>query len=117
MRSLPTGLKANRFNGAPSAAGQRELIIGERQTGKTAVAVTESSISAQGRICIYVAIGGRLQTRRAGGKDSAGLWRDGLHDCGQATASDPPPCSFSRYSGAAMGRSTSAIAATRSDHL
>src|SRR6266853_1203925 len=55
--SLPTGLKAI-DSMVPIGRGQRELIIGDRQTGKTAVAV-DTIINQRGKdvICIYVAIG------------------------------------------------------------
>ena len=47
----------------PIGRGQRELIIGDRQTGKTAVAVdTIINQKGQGLVCIYVAIGQKLST-------------------------------------------------------
>jgi F-type H+-transporting ATPase subunit alpha len=49
----------------PIGRGQRELIIGDRQTGKTAVAVdTIINQKGKGLICIYVAIGQKLSTVR-----------------------------------------------------
>src|SRR5687767_15991182 len=59
---LQTGLKA--IDGmVPIGRGQRELIIGDRQTGKTAVAV-DAIINQKGKdvICIYVAIGQKAST-------------------------------------------------------
>jgi len=59
---LQTGLKA--IDGmVPIGRGQRELIIGDRQTGKTAVAV-DAIINQRGKgvICIYNAIGQKLST-------------------------------------------------------
>src|SRR3990172_7824393 len=59
---LQTGLKA--IDGmVPIGRGQRELIIGDRQTGKTAVAVdTIINQAGQGVICIYCAIGQKQST-------------------------------------------------------
>src|SRR5262245_29907382 len=59
---LQTGLKA--IDGmVPIGRGQRELIIGDRQTGKTAVAV-DTIINQKGQnvVCIYVAIGQKQST-------------------------------------------------------
>ena len=59
---LQTGLKA--IDGMiPIGRGQRELIIGDRQTGKTAVAI-DTIINQKGGnvICIYVAIGQKRST-------------------------------------------------------
>src|SRR6185295_6086889 len=59
---LQTGLKA--IDGmVPIGRGQRELIIGDRQTGKTAVAV-DAIINQRGKdvICIYNAIGQKQST-------------------------------------------------------
>src|SRR5215813_13501093 len=59
---LQTGLKAI-DSMVPIGRGQRELIIGDRQTGKTAVAV-DTIINQRGKnvICIYVAIGQKAST-------------------------------------------------------
>ncbi len=59
---LQTGLKA--IDGmVPIGRGQRELIIGDRQTGKTAVAVdTIINQKGQGVVCIYCAIGQKQST-------------------------------------------------------
>ena len=59
---LQTGLKALDAM-VPIGRGQRELIIGDRQTGKTAVAV-DTIINQKGKdvICIYVAIGQKAST-------------------------------------------------------
>jgi F-type H+-transporting ATPase subunit alpha len=102
--SLPTGLKAI-DSMVPIGRGQRELIIGDRQTGKTAVAV-DTIINQRGKdvICIYVAIGQKASTVAQVVKT--------LHDFGamdytivvKATASDPAAMQFlAPYSGAAMG--------------
>jgi len=61
---LQTGIKA--IDGMiPIGRGQRELIIGDRQTGKTAVAV-DAIINQKGKgvFCVYVAIGQKLSTVR-----------------------------------------------------
>jgi len=59
---LQTGLKA--IDGmVPIGRGQRELIIGDRQTGKTAIALdTIINQKGQGVVCIYVAIGQKQST-------------------------------------------------------
>ena len=65
----------------PIGRGQRELIIGDRQTGKTSIAV-DAIINQKGKdmICIYVAIGQKaLHGRRPGG-DAGEARRDGVHD-------------------------------------
>src|ERR1700751_4356896 len=61
---LQTGLKAIDAM-VPIGRGQRELIIGDRQTGKTAVAI-DAIINQKGKgvICIYVAVGQKLSTVR-----------------------------------------------------
>ena len=60
--SMMTGLKAI-DSMVPIGRGQRELIIGDRQTGKTAVAI-DTIINQKGKdvICVYVAIGQRKST-------------------------------------------------------
>src|SRR6267378_6717304 len=99
-----TGLKAI-DSMVPIGRGQRELIIGDRQTGKTAVAL-DAIINSKGKdlICIYVAIGQKASTVAQVVKT--------LEDFGaleytivvKATASDPAAMQFlAPYSGAAMG--------------
>src|SRR3989442_3542793 len=59
---LQTGIKAIDAM-IPIGRGQRELIIGDRQTGKTAIALdTIINQKGKGVICIYVAIGQRAAT-------------------------------------------------------
>ena len=59
---LQTGIKAIDAM-IPIGRGQRELIIGDRQTGKTAVAIdTIINQKGAGVICIYVAIGQKRST-------------------------------------------------------
>ena len=77
---LQTGLKAI-DSMIPIGRGQRELIIGDRQTGKTAIAI-DTIINQKGQdvICIYNAIGQKTVHGRAGREDARGSRRDGVHD-------------------------------------
>ena len=101
---LQTGIKAI-DSMVPIGRGQRELIIGDRQTGKTAIA-TDTIINQKGKnvICIYVAIGQKQSTvtgvvetlKRAGAMDYS------IVVC--ANASDPSPLQYiAPYSGCSMG--------------
>ena len=89
----------------PIGRGQRELIIGDRQTGKTAIAV-DAILNQKGQdvICIYVAIGQKASTV-ARIQDT--LKKHGAMDYSiivSATASDSAPLQYiAPYSGAAMG--------------
>ena len=89
----------------PIGRGQRELIIGDRQTGKTAIAV-DAILNQKGQdvICIYVAIGQKASTV-ARIRDT--LEKHGAMDYSiilSATASDPAPLQYiAPYAGAAMG--------------
>ena len=77
---LQTGLKAIDAM-IPIGRGQRELIIGDRQTGKTAVAIdTIINQRGTGVICIYCADRPEGLDRRAGGREAARARRDGAHD-------------------------------------
>ena len=101
---LQTGLKAIDAM-VPIGRGQRELIIGDRQTGKTAVAV-DTIINQKGKdvICIYVAIGQKASTVAQVVKTLQDF--DAMHYTIviKATASDPAAMQFlAPYSGAAMG--------------
>ena len=65
----------------PIGRGQRELIIGDRQTGKTAVAIdTIINQRGTGVICIYVRHRPEGLDRRAGRREAARARRDGVHD-------------------------------------
>jgi F-type H+/Na+-transporting ATPase subunit alpha len=101
---LQTGVKAIDAM-IPIGRGQRELIIGDRQTGKTAIAL-DTIINQKGGdvICIYVAVGQKRSTVAQVVKT--------LEDHGAmeytivvaATASDPAPMQYiAPYSGCAMG--------------
>jgi proton translocating ATP synthase F1 alpha subunit len=109
---MQTGLKAV-DSLVPIGRGQRELIIGDRQTGKTAIAIdaiiNQKPVNAQGDeskklYCVYVAVGQKRSTVAQIVKI--------LSDAGAleytivvaATASDPAPLQFlAPYSGCAMG--------------
>jgi len=89
----------------PIGRGQRELIIGDRQTGKTALAIdTIINQKGQGLVCIYVAIGQKLSTVAA---TVAILERHGAMDhtiVVVAGAEDPAPLQYlAPYAGVAMG--------------
>ena len=77
---LQTGIKAI-DSMIPIGRGQRELIIGDRQTGKTAVAI-DTIINQKGGdvICIYVAIGQKRSTVAQVVERLSRARRDGLHD-------------------------------------
>ena len=101
---LQTGIKAI-DSMIPIGRGQRELIIGDRQTGKTVIA-TDTIINQKGKdvICIYVAIG-QKQSTVTNVVDT--LYKNGAMDYTivvSATASDPAPLQYiAPYSGCAIG--------------
>ena len=101
---LQTGIKAI-DSMIPIGRGQRELIIGDRQTGKTVIA-TDTIINQKGKnvICIYVAIG-QKQSTVTGVVDT--LYKNGAMDYTivvSATASDPAPLQYiAPYGGCSMG--------------
>ena len=101
---LQTGIKAI-DSMVPIGRGQRELIIGERQTGKTTLAA-DTIINQKGKdvICIYVAIG---QKRSTVSSLVETLTRNGAMDYTivvAATASEASPLQYiAPYSGCAMG--------------
>ncbi len=88
----------------PIGRGQRELIIGDRQTGKTSIAV-DTMINQKGQdvICIYVAIGQKSSTvaQVVGTLKKYGAMDYSVVVC--ASASDPAPFQYiAPYSGTAM---------------
>ena len=101
---VQTGIKAI-DSMIPIGRGQRELIIGDRQTGKTAIAI-DTIINQKGQdlICIYVAIGQKQSTVA---QVVAQLEERGAMDhtiVVSAAASDPAPLQFlAPYAGVAMG--------------
>src|SRR5256884_2491524 len=104
IEPLQTGLKAI-DSMVPIGRGQRELIIGDRQTGKTAVAV-DTIINQKGKdvICIYVAIGQKASTVAQVVKTLTVFGALEYTIVVKATASDPAAMQFlAPYSGAAMG--------------
>lgn len=89
----------------PIGRGQRELIIGDRQTGKTAIAIdTIINQKGQNMICVYVAIG---QKESKVAKIVAGLEKHGAMEYTivvSASASEPAALSYiAPYAGCAMG--------------
>ncbi len=102
---LQTGIKAI-DSMTPIGRGQRELIIGDRKTGKTAVAIdTIINQKGQGVKCIYVAIGQKGSTVA---QTVATLEEHGAMEYTvvvSAPASEPAPFKYlSPYSGCAMGQ-------------
>ncbi len=101
---MATGLKAI-DSMVPIGRGQRELIIGDRQTGKTAVAM-DTIINQKGGdvVCIYVAIG---QKRSTVAQVVSKLTEHGAMDYTivvAATASEPAPLQYlAPYTGVTMG--------------
>lgn len=101
---LQTGLKAIDAL-VPIGRGQRELVIGDRKTGKTTIAIdTIINQKNQNMICIYVAIGQKESTVRS---QVETLKRYGAMDYTivvTASASQPAPLLYlAPYAGAAMG--------------
>lgn len=102
-RPLQTGIKAI-DSMIPIGKGQRELIIGDRQTGKTVI-VTDTIINQKNKntICIYVAIG---QKRSTVAQIQDTLEKNGAMDYSiivSATASETAPLQYiAPYSGCAM---------------
>ena len=106
---LQTGIKAV-DSMIPIGRGQRELIIGDRQTGKTAVAIdaiinqkyTQSTKNPV--YCIYVAIGQKASTVAALVKELESNGAMEYTTVVAANASDPAPMQYiAPYAGAAMG--------------
>jgi F-type H+-transporting ATPase subunit alpha len=101
---VQTGLKAI-DSMIPIGRGQRELIIGDRQTGKTAIAI-DTIINQKGKnlFCIYVAIG---QKNSSVARTQAILEQYGAMEYTTivvAGASDPAPLKYlAPYAGCAMG--------------
>jgi F-type H+-transporting ATPase subunit alpha len=101
---LQTGIKAI-DSMIPIGRGQRELIIGDRQTGKTAVAI-DTIINQKGQnvICVYVAIG---QKRSTVAQVVKTLQENGAMEYTiivSASASEPAPMQYlAPYSGCAIG--------------
>jgi F-type H+-transporting ATPase subunit alpha len=109
---MQTGLKAI-DSLVPIGRGQRELIIGDRQTGKTAVAIdtilNQKGINASGDekrklYCVYVAVGQKRSTVAQIVKQLEDYGAMEYSIVVAATASDPAPLQFlAPYSGCSMG--------------
>jgi proton translocating ATP synthase F1 alpha subunit len=109
---MQTGLKAV-DSLVPIGRGQRELIIGDRQTGKTAIAldaiINQKFVNAQGDeskklYCVYVAVGQKRSTVAQIVKILSDAGALDYSVIVAATASDPAPLQFlAPYSGCAMG--------------
>ena len=109
---MQTGLKAV-DSLVPIGRGQRELIIGDRQTGKTAIAIdaiiNQKFVNVQGDeskklYCVYVAIGQKRSTVAQIVKILSDAGALDYSIVVAATASDPAPLQFlAPYSGCAMG--------------
>src|SRR5213082_1297127 len=100
---LQTGIKAI-DSMIPIGRGQRELIIGDRGTGKTAVAIdTIINQKGQGVICVYVAIGQKASTVAAVVERLTAAGAMEYTIVVVASASDPAPMQYiAPYSGCAM---------------
>jgi F-type H+-transporting ATPase subunit alpha len=101
---LQTGIKAI-DSMIPIGRGQRELIIGDRQTGKTTIAL-DTIINQKGGdvICIYVAIGQKRSTVAQVVKTLEDYGAMDYTIVVAATASDPAPMQYiAPYAGCAMG--------------
>ncbi|MBU5594870.1 F0F1 ATP synthase subunit alpha [Amphibacillus sp. MSJ-3] len=101
---LQTGIKAIDAL-VPIGRGQRELIIGDRQTGKTTVAVdTILNQKDQDMICIYVAIGQKDSTIRSTVETFRNYGASDYTIVVNAGASSPSPMQYlAPYAGVAMG--------------
>ncbi|MDP7552496.1 MAG: F0F1 ATP synthase subunit alpha [Nitrospinaceae bacterium] len=101
---MQTGIKA--IDGMiPIGRGQRELIIGDRQTGKTAVAI-DTIINQQGQnmFCVYVAVGQKRSTVARVVKTLAEHGAMKYTIVVSASASEPAPMQFiAPFAGCAMG--------------
>jgi F-type H+-transporting ATPase subunit alpha len=104
FQPLQTGLKAI-DSMIPIGKGQRELIIGDRQTGKTAIAV-DTILNQKGKdvICIYVAIGQKKSTVAQMVKQFEDAGALDYTIVLSATASEASPLQYlAPYAGCAMG--------------
>jgi F-type H+-transporting ATPase subunit alpha len=104
-RCRPASSRSTRH---PIGRGQRELIIGDRKTGKTTVAIdTIINQKGLGVKCIYVAIGQKASTVAQTVATLEASRRHGVHRRrrGLAPASDPAPFKYlAPYTGCAMGQ-------------
>ena len=103
-QSLPTGLKVVDAL-VPIGKGQRELIIGDRKTGKTSIAVdTILNQKCKNTLCIYVAIGQKESTVKALVETLKRYGAMEYTTVVSASASQPAPMLYiAPYAGTAMG--------------
>ncbi len=101
---LQTGIKAI-DSMIPIGRGQRELIIGDKQTGKTAIAIdTIINQKGQGVKCIYVAIGQKASTVASIVKELEGFGAMAYTTVVASTASELAPLQYiAPYAGCAIG--------------
>ena len=103
-QSLPTGLKVVDAL-VPIGKGQRELIIGDRKTGKTSIAI-DAILNQKGKntLCIYVAIGQKESTVKALVETLKRYGAMEYTTVVSASASQPAPMLYiAPYAGTAMG--------------
>ena len=103
-QSLPTGLKVVDAL-VPIGKGQREIIIGDRKTGKTSIAV-DAILNQKGKntLCIYVAIGQKESTVKALVETLKRYGAMEYTTVVSASASQPAPMLYiAPYAGTAMG--------------
>ena len=115
---LQTGIKAI-DSMIPIGRGQRELIIGDRQTGKTTIA-SDTIINQKGKdvICIYVAIGQKRSTVANLVQSLTEAGAMGYTIVVSATASELSPLQYiAPYSGCAMGEYFMQQASTSSSSM
>ncbi len=102
---MATGIKAIDTM-IPIGRGQRELLIGDRQTGKTSIALDAILNSAKNDlICIYCAVGQKRSSVAQVVQTLEAVRRDGIHDRGcRDRVSEPAPMSYiAPYAATAMG--------------
>jgi F-type H+-transporting ATPase subunit alpha len=104
VEAMQTGIKVIDAT-VPIGKGQRELIIGDRQTGKTAIAIdTIINQKGKGVHCVYVAVGQKASSvaKVVGKLEESGAMAYTI--VVSATANDPAPLQFlAPYAGCSMG--------------
>ena len=93
---MQTGIKAIDAM-TPIGRGQRQLIIGDRKTGKTAIAI-DAILNQKGTgvICVYVAVAQKESTTADAGRDPPEARRDGLHHRRRRRRQRPGPAPVPR---------------------
>jgi F-type H+-transporting ATPase subunit alpha len=114
---VQTGLKSI-DSMVPIGRGQRELIIGDRQTGKTAVAIdTIINQKGQNMTCVYVAIGQKASSIKNVVRALEATARWTTPSSSPPPPRNRPPCSTSRLLGLHDGRVLPRPRPGRADHL